>query len=436
MRRLCFLFLTAILLAGFKADAQTEGEDLADALASWISWVECYDWGLDLLGIDPSDDDEVSETDTIMLSDAENKILEAIVLRELWFEKIKENNAQMKKHLVEKGEDWESIAAIYGLTKGDLTSANPFVDDCYAGMEIDVPVFLSELQIRENRLNQTDAGYILAKENYDAGNYKKALKIYDEIEKSGKSTLLSRYNRGLCCMRVGKYGKCVSDMEYVISNDSDNSYPNAKQIRDRANNAIEERNRRRAEMVGAMLQTAANAYGQYAYTKQMQEWQQNGISPSGEIVDPSKLSKEYRDKLLDPNFAIQQYQAKEFQEYQTFGRHFKKPDGSNYSFQEWKMLKTQAEMEMNGSGNNVGLGNDSSSESVSPSNFTTYGRENYEADCHICHGTGRCPTCYSGVASGFGLNFACPNCKAHPGKCSTCHGTGKVTKVRTVEIQH
>ena len=142
MRRLCFLFLTAILLAGFKADAQTEGEDLADALASWISWFECYDWGLDLFGIDPSDDDEVSETDTIMLSDAENKILEAIVLRELWFEKIKENNAQMKKHLVEKGEDWESIAAIYGLTKGDLTSVNPFVDDCYAGMEIDVPVFL------------------------------------------------------------------------------------------------------------------------------------------------------------------------------------------------------------------------------------------------------------------------------------------------------
>lgn len=433
MRRLIVFFLVTILSTGFKTEAQTDEEDLADALLGSIfsdPFLALY-----YFGVAPSDKDSASNSDTIMLSDTENKILEAIAFRELWFDKIKENNAQMKKHLVEKGEDWESIAAIYGLTKGDLTSVNPFVDDCYAGMEIDVPVFLSELQIRENRLNRTDAGYILAKENYDAGNYKKALKIYDEIEKSGKSTLLSRYNRGLCCMRVGKYGKCVSDMEYVIRNDSDNSYPNAGQIRDRANNAIEERNRRRAEMVGAMLQTAANAYGQYAYTKQMQEWQQNGISPSGEIVDPSKLSKEYRDKLIDPNFAVQQYWAKEFQEYQTFGRHLKKPDGSNYSFQEWQMFKAQAEMEAKSSGGAVGgVSADDTDSSLPSRKMKTYSREAYAADCPACHTTGNCQTCLgSGIASGFGLNHACPNCKADPGKCSTCHGTGKVTKTRTVE---
>lgn len=432
MKRFWPLVLLLTFCIGFRVEAQENSDEEDDFLAGILAAL-FMDPALSLYyGLTSSDNHNVIETDTIELSETENRILEAIVFREIWLEDIKENKARMCKHLVQKGEDWESVATIYGVTKGDLTAVNPFIGDCYVGMEIDVPMFLSEFQIKENRLVQKDAGYILAKEYYAAGDYKKALKQYDDIEKSGKSTLLSRYNRGLCCFRLGKYGKCVSDMEYVVSNDTDNSYPNAKQIMDKANTAIAERNERIANTIGNIVQGGLQAYGQYAYMKQMQEWQSNGISPSGEIVDPSKLSNEYKEKLLDPNFAVQQYWASEFQEYQTFGRNLKKPDGSNYSFQEWHSLKVQ--MQMNDAGNGVGAtSDDDSNSSLTTRKAKTYSRENYEADCYSCHGTGYCQFCSKGIASGFGLNHVCPNCRSNPGRCSTCKGTGKITKTRMVE---
>lgn len=439
MKRFWLLVLLLTFCIGFRVDAQENNNEEGDALDALLAGLFADPLAL-YFGWSPFDKSNDVETDTIELSETENRILEAIVFREVWLEDIKENKAKMCKHLVQKGEDWESVAAIYGVTKGDLTAVNPFIGDCYAGMEIDVPMFLSEFQIKENRLVQKDAGYILAKEYYDAGDYKKALKQYDNIEKSGKSTLLSRYNRGLCCFRLGKFGKCVSDMEYVVDNDTDNSYPNAKQIIDKANTAIAERNERIANTIGNIVQGGLQAYGQYAYMKQMQEWQSNGISPSGEIIDPSKLSNEYKEKLLDPDFAVQQAIAQKYREaqmysgYKEYEANFQK---NLFVPQDWGNMHGAAGMQQFGptDWSNPVVG-DFPTEPVSLSNYTTYGRENYETDCYSCHGTGNCPTCSNGIASGFGLNHACANCRSNPGKCSTCRGTGKITKTRSVEIQH
>ena len=51
--------------------------------------------------------------------------------------------------------------------------------------------------------------------------------------------------------------------------------------------------------------------------------------------------------------------------------------------------------------------------------------------CHMCYGSGKCSSCSgTGVASGLGRDYLCPNCNDHNGICITCHGRGKVWGIK------
>lgn len=70
-----------------------------------------------------------------------------------------------------------------------------------------------------------------------------------------------------------------------------------------------------------------------------------------------------------------------------------------------------------------------SSNQTSTSNSSSSGGSStsYTADCHICHGSGKCKTCYGEhryINPLTGKYVTCPNCRPG-GACTYCGGTGK-----------
>ena len=128
------------------------------------------------------------------------------------------------------------------------------------------------------------------------------------------------------------------------------------------------------------------------------------------------------DYLLDPNYAIQQVNQQNRQEYlqQTNG-------GKTMTYEEWyAKIKTPAVLGTSGSSSSSSSSRSSSSSSSRSSSSSS----SSGSMCRLCAGTGTCKTC-----SGRGYYYnpldlsktvLCPNCQSnHNGKCSSCGGTGK-----------
>lgn len=91
-----------------------------------------------------------------------------------------------------------------------------------------------------------------------------------------------------------------------------------------------------------VLQTTANTLSTYSQYKQNEQLYKNGITPSGVVTDPSKISQEMINNLANPMLAVQEVNQKEYMEYLEFSRYNKKADGSNYTMQEFQAFKGQA----------------------------------------------------------------------------------------------
>lgn len=154
--------------------------------------------------------------------------------------------------------------------------------------------------------------YLRGISSYYLGEHKKALKDLNE----SLYRLNAEVNPGLRDEVV----ECISAVEQSIAIKK------------------EERNKKWAQIAGTVLQAGAGAYAMYQQAETAKYNQSHGMSPSGVVTDPSKLSQEDLNRLIDPNFAIQQVWAQEMQEYQQFCRYNKKPDGSDYTLFEYRAL--------------------------------------------------------------------------------------------------
>ena len=96
------------------------------------------------------------------------------------------------------------------------------------------------------------------------------------------------------------------------------------------------------DIASGLLQAGAATFQTYAQTEYLKNMQNSGITSSGIVTDPSKLSQAQLNQLMDPNFAYQQVMQQEYMEFQEFSRYNKKSDGSNYSFDEFQAFKGQA----------------------------------------------------------------------------------------------
>lgn len=70
-----------------------------------------------------------------------------------------------------------------------------------------------------------------------------------------------------------------------------------------------------------VLQTTANTLSTYNQYKQNEELYKNGITPSGVVTDPSKISQMQLNNLANPMFAVQQVNQQEYMDYLEFARY-------------------------------------------------------------------------------------------------------------------
>lgn len=169
--------------------------------------------------------------------------------------------------------------------------------------------------------------YLKGISNYYLGEYKQSL----EDLKNGLSMVDAETNPGLRKSII----ECIETTE------------NAELMR------TEERNQRLANIAGGILQAGATVYQGYTQMKQYEDWQKTGISPSGVVTDPSKLSQSQLNQLANPMYAVQSVQQQDLLEYMEFCRYNKKADGSNYSHDEWWAMKGQAIMNLKEQGYDI-----------------------------------------------------------------------------------
>lgn len=158
------------------------------------------------------------------------------------------------------------------------------------------------------------------------------------------------YLKGVSNYYLREYKQALKDLKIGLMMVEPKSNPGLRDeiitFIDEAENRRQENKSRRARMWGNIalgtLQIASATLDTYSQANQYSNWQNVGITSSGVITDPSKLSQAQLNRLMDPNFAYQQVMQQEYLEYQEFSRYNKKSDGSYYSFDEFQAFKGQA----------------------------------------------------------------------------------------------
>ena len=197
----------------------------------------------------------------------------------------------------------------------------------------------------------------------------------------------------------------------------DNSRTYIYQAREYQAQKVERKQNIAANIFGLVL-GVANVYVQHKVMQQSSS-NQNHVRPQaggGFVRDRSM------DYLLDPNYAMQQVQIQNWNEYLAMTN-----GGKTMSYDEWYAIKAQAWAETQGSGSGSDISSSTSSSSSSSS--STSSRSSYSPDCRLCYGLGSCRTCegkgYYYNSFDLSKTVLCPNCPNHNGKCSSCGGTGK-----------
>lgn len=158
------------------------------------------------------------------------------------------------------------------------------------------------------------------------------------------------YLRGISSYYLGEHKKALSDLNESLYRLNAEINPGLKdevvECISAAEQSIslkkEKRSQMWAQIAGTVLQAGAEAYSMYQQAELVKYRQNHGMSASGVVIDPSKLSQKDLNRLIDSNFAIQQVLSQEMQEYQQFCRYNKKSDGSNYTLDEYRALQGQA----------------------------------------------------------------------------------------------
>ncbi len=171
----------------------------------------------------------------------------------------------------------------------------------------------------------------------------------NDIKIYGKHSAESHYLRGLIYLKDDYLKKAQKEfntaIELIDVSGNPGLYDNIVDCVLEVEEIRRQKRERRAEIwtgvASMVLQTGVAAYQTYAQAEYTNNMQKRGVTPSGVVTDPSKISSSDLSPLLDPRFAAQQVYAREYAEYLEFCRYNKREDGSNYSFYDFQAYKGQ-----------------------------------------------------------------------------------------------
>lgn len=158
------------------------------------------------------------------------------------------------------------------------------------------------------------------------------------------------YLRGISSYYLGKHKEALIDLNEALSRLNVEINPGLRDEVAECISAVEQsiaiKKEQRAQMwsqiAGTVLQAGVEAYSMYQQAKLADYRNSHGMTSSGVVIDPSKLSQGDLNQLINPQFALQQVLSQEMQEYQQFCRYNKKADGSNYTLDEFRAFQGEA----------------------------------------------------------------------------------------------
>lgn len=384
--------------------------------------------------------DSIADSGDIKMKELADRLNLLLVSYDILNDETIKDKGKVKQYIVKPGETWEFIAAIHGIDSVDIKLMNPFVYDCYAGYEINVPVYLSDLQIENNRLALTDSRYIEASNLFEKKEYSKAKKIYNKIIETDINVPFAYYNRGICNFRLRNYTNAKKDLTIAI-NSSDNPedvFPKASKLISQINRINEQKERERRNNYGNFLSILANSFSSTYNTpfpaaamNNYNNWNIPDVKPQYfqylpgisenyyNPFDTNAINREVQNSL--DQLQIQSQQQKDFF-MNTFHQHNPYATETD-AMRAYSNFLQESISTVNESG-------------ILKSTHTTYSSGVKEVDCHICHGTGECPSCGGkGVLnSTFGNGIT--KCHCINGKCTTCGGSGKRVKIVSIPHEH
>lgn len=396
-------------------------------------------------------------------------------------------------HKVRPGDTFASIASKYGVSEQELKDANKLLPRCYVGAVLEIPESHSCLPsgpsaeavsvngyVKPSPVTKSETGqgmetcYDVYAEMASAlgmmedGRFGKAQAKFTEIIKKDPRPS-AYYYRGLCRYKEGKWKGAVNDFRVAVYDSSleESLKDDAKDMLESAAALREEQVARRKETwatigaaVGATLLVAgAVAADAYMYSETGTTPVLSGLTgidaatpasmsplPAPTAVPVSQMSpmefNNYMNSEMQRLFVLSAVQVEQQnqEEYRQFCMFNRDADGNPlYTYDEWMAIRAESwarvQQSQNYSGDDVvdtghSNGTNEYVQKVKDWNDERYG----DKDCHICHGTGVCPTCngdgwYDG---GFGTGqIKCPNCHSqYVGKCSACAGKGTVYGIK------
>jgi tetratricopeptide (TPR) repeat protein len=312
-------------------------------------------------------------------------------------------------HVVQRGENFESIAKQYNVSVNALKEANPDEDECFVGYELTIPAVEKktvgaivesnsvEYAVKANSVveGSYDRARLVAQQFQRAsqfmsdGKYSKATKVFDAIIQTEPSSL-SYLGRGMSYYRRGKYASAVKDFKVALSKgelDTESTIScekimeSAKQLRD------EKRERTGgiiAAVVGAAAITTASVYAAH---------ESKSLSSTPSYNYGSMSDAQFSD-YLNVNFANimaqtqQQFALQQQMEYQSDAMQYKQMTGKDLSYMEWMAMKGAAIQEAQASGYDI-LGTSINSDEESHKYKPSPPSPAPSSSCSMCHGTGR-----------------------------------------------
>lgn len=207
-------------------------------------------------------------------------------------------------HMVDRGEDLNSIAELYCTTPAAISKTNYDLTEIYCGMELVIPVTASDYDLQLNKAYHSNSLYSEAEYAYKCGDYKQAVKLYDQIIKGGSPLLLAYYKRGMAQYQRDKLGQAYEDLSYVASHDAEGNFPDAENYCKKIYKIQQQRSQENAQFWGALVQTVAVA-GLSAYEMSQQSKQHSTRSSSSSSSSSSSYSSYSSDDSDNTNSSAQ-----------------------------------------------------------------------------------------------------------------------------------
>ena len=407
---------------------------------------------------------QMGAQDSISGEDVVRRVAQDILYREEAVKNVEKAGGSLITHTVDRGESLESIAKTYDVPVDFLKLLNPEAKECYAGTTLNIPRLPKSKpepdrkagvrndraeQIINDRLAQK---YDNAASRFRAGEYGKAVKIYNEILKENPSAG-AFFNRGLAQFNRGKWRQAAEDLDAArLRHDATQEMKSkctelAGIARKNHEAWVERRNNIIGGVIGGVLVAGAATYAAVEVSKSnrnsnslyIPSYGRQSVGASGSAgaghVANQIMAQTIRDVSMQNmsynatfNSLMNQTMQQVQMEKQTFISNFKANNPYASDFDAEQAYTNYLSVKYGGNSGGSYESGDNGSRLTTPDEYKKRKQDNLNMAageyCLSCHGVKKCTACGgTKVVRRMGLTYTCTVCN-DAGDCPVCHGTG------------